>query len=228
MARMARIVVPDYPHHIIQRGNRRQKVFFNEGDYREYLRLLGEYSQKFNLDILTYCLMPNHIHIIAIPHKKTDLAQAIGETHRNYTRFINFRENWRGYLWQGRFSSYILDEKYLITATRYILLNPVRANIVRKPWDYEWSSAKHHMGIAHNPIIKDSLLKELIKDWEDFLAVNPDANSIKLLEAHERTGRPLGNNTFIEKLESILGMNLKKKNPGRKKKEEKIGIVSPD
>ena len=93
MARIARVVVPEFPHHIIQRGNRRQGVFFNEDDYSEYLRFLNSYSQKFKVDILAYCLMPNHIHLIAIPHKDGNLAQAIGETHRNYTRFINFKIN---------------------------------------------------------------------------------------------------------------------------------------
>ena len=152
MARIARVVAPGLPHHIIQRGNRRQKVFFKEGDYSQYLELLEDYSSKFNLDILAYCLMPNHIHLIATPHTGTGLAQAIGETHRNYTRFINFREKWRGYLWQGRFSSYVLDERYLLSATRYILLNPVKANLVKKPWDYKWSSARHHLKMGNTPL----------------------------------------------------------------------------
>ena len=98
MARMARVVAPGFPHYVVQRGNRRQKVFFNEDDYAQYLKLLENYSRKFNLDILAYCLMPNHIHLIATPSTSTSLAQAIGETHRNYTRFINFREKWKGYL----------------------------------------------------------------------------------------------------------------------------------
>ncbi|MCK4905205.1 transposase [bacterium] len=221
MSRIARVVVPEYPHHIIQRGNRRQKVFFNEGDYEEYLRLLNNYSLRFKVDILSYCLMPNHIHLIATPHEDGSLAQAIGETHRNYTRFINFREKWRGYLWQGRFSSYVLDEGYLLAAVRYILLNPVKAGIVKKPWDYKWSSTQHHMKIKNNPLIKDTLLRELIENWQDFLSITADDDdNIKLLQLHERTGRPLGDNTFIEKLESLLKIRLKKKRAGRRKKEK--------
>ena len=92
MARIARFVVPEFPHHIMQRGNKRQKVFFNENDYREYLRLLKTCSDCFKVDIIRYCLMSNHIHLIARPLKNGNLSQAIGETHRNYTRFINFRE----------------------------------------------------------------------------------------------------------------------------------------
>ena len=220
MARMARVVVPEFPHHIIQRGNRRQRVFFNENDYREYLTLLSNYSHRFKVDILAYCLMPNHVHLIAVPHKDGNLAQAIGETHRNYTRFINFREKWRGYLWQGRFSSYVLDERYLLAVTRYILLNPVKAMIVKKPWDYKWSSIKHHMMIDNGFLIKDNLLRGLIGDWKDFLHTLTGDDDVRLFQLHERTGRPLGNNAFIEKLESLLKTNLKKKKAGRKKKEK--------
>ena len=220
MARIARVVVPEFPHHIIQRGNRRQKVFFYEDDYKEYLRLLTVYSHRFNVDILAYCLMPNHVHLVTMPHKDGSLAQAIGETHRNYTRFINFREKWRGYLWQGRFSSYVLDERYLLAVTRYILLNPVKAGIVKKPWDYKWASTQHHMEIKNSSLIKDSLLKELIENWKDFLNITASNDDIKSLQLHERTGRPLGDNAFIGKLESLLKVDLKKKRAGRKKKKK--------
>ena len=220
MARIARVVAAGYPHHIIQRGNRRQQAFFAEGDYDEYLNLLKKYSNRFKVDILAYCLMPNHIHLIVIPHKDGNLARAIGETHRNYTRFINFREKWRGYLWQGRFSSYVLDEKYLLAATRYILLNPVKAGITKKPWDYKWASTRHHMKIANDFLVKDSLLKGVIDNWKVFLDTSIDDNDANLIQLHERTGRPLGSNTFIEKLEFILKTNLKKKRAGRKKKEK--------
>ena len=213
-------MVPELPHHIIQRGNRRQKVFFNEDDYGEYLRLLNSYSHKFKVDILAYCLMPNHIHLIAVPQRDGNLARAIGETHRNYTRFINFREKWRGYLWQGRFSSYVLDEGYLLTATRYILLNPVKAKITKEPWDYKWSSARHHMMRDNSFPVKDSLLRGLVGNWEKFLNMASGDDDVRLLQLHERTGRPLGGNSFIEKLEAFLKINLKKRRAGRKKKEK--------
>ena len=220
MARIARVVVPEFPHHIIQRGNRRQEVFFNEDDYSEYLRLLSSYSQRFKVDILAYCLMPNHIHLIAVPHEDGSLSQSIGETHRNYTRFINFREKWRGYLWQGRFSSYVLGERYLLAATRYILLNPVKAKMVKKPWDYKWSSARHHMMIENSFLVRDGLLRGLIGNWKDFFNTPSGDDDVRLLKLHERTGRPLGDNSFIEKLESLLNISLKKKRAGCKKKDK--------
>ena len=218
MARIARVVAAEFPHHIIQRGNRRQKVFFNEDDYSEYLTLLNSYSHRFNTDVLAYCLMPNHIHLIVIPHEDGSLAKAVGETHRNYTRFINFRQKWRGYLWQGRFSSYVLDERHLLAATRYILLNPEKAGLAKKAWDYKWSSAKHHIGLNSSFLVKDSLLHGLIGNWKDFLSITPDDKDVRLLQLHERTGRPLGDDTFIEKLEYLLKIKLKKKRPGRRKK----------
>jgi len=216
MARIARTVVPGLPHHIVQRGNRRQRVFFKEKDYKDYLGLLKIYSKRFDLDILAYCLMPNHIHIIAVPARGESLARAIGETHRNYTRMINFREKWRGYLWQGRFSSYVLNERYLLAATRYILLNPVRAKMVTKAWDYEWSSARNHLNTENGSLIDGEPLNSLIDDWSTFLQSDADKNDADALIMHERTGRPLGDKSFIEKIEVTLGRSLRKKKPGPK------------
>lgn len=221
MARTARVVAPNLPHHVTQRGNRRQKVFFVDSDYEAYLNLLCTYSNKFNLEILAYCLMPNHVHLIVVPKKAESLASAIGESHRNYTRRINFRENWRGYLWQGRFSSYVLDERYLLTATRYILLNPIRAGIVKNAWDYKWSSTRYHLGMENNSLINDRILQGMIDDWKEFLSTEVDKYEIGLVKLHERTGRPLGNDIFIENLEEILNRDLKKKKPGPKIRIEK-------
>src|SRR3990172_7668648 len=132
MVRIARIVIPGLPHHVIQRGNRRQPVFFRTSDFEAYLRILKEQSAKFGISFWAYCLMANHVHLIAIPDSEESFAHGIAETHRRYTRMVNFRENWRGYLWQGRFSSYPLDETYLYAAVRYVERNPVRAGIVTK------------------------------------------------------------------------------------------------
>jgi putative transposase len=123
----ARVVVPGIPHHIIQRGNRRQKTFFRESDYEAYLDFMGYASSMFGLSIWAYCLMPNHVHIIGEPGDENSLARSIGTLHRRYTRMINFRKKWRGYLWQGRFASFPMDEEYALKCARYIFLNPVRA-----------------------------------------------------------------------------------------------------
>jgi putative transposase len=141
MARIARVIVPDYPHHITQRGNRRQKTFFCKKDYELYKELMAQWSRRYGVEIGAYCLMPNHVHLVAVPQDKESFHKVIGEAHRRYTRHINFREMWRGHLWQGRFASYVMDEGYLREAVRYRELNPVRARLVKNPDEYKWSSA---------------------------------------------------------------------------------------
>ena len=133
MPRIARVVVPRYPHHVTQRGNRRQQTFFCDDDYRAYLRLMAEWCKRCVVEIWAYCLMPNHVHLIAVPNSEDGLRQGIGEAHRRYTRRVNFRERWRGHLWQGRFASFVLDDNYLPAATRYVEMNPVRAGMVDGP-----------------------------------------------------------------------------------------------
>lgn len=222
MPRIARVIAEGYPHHIVQRGNRRQEVFFHDSDYQEYLKLLQCHCEKNNLTIMTYCLMPNHVHLIVLPSNKDGLAKAIGETHRNYTRMINFREKWRGYLWQGRFSSYIMDEKHLYAeaAVRYILNNPknARNKIVENAIEYKWSSIRHHMGKEKISWDKDDMLQEMIGDWNEYLNKEDKKEDIDMLRKHERTGRPLGDRSFLETLEEVLGISLKKKKPGPKKR----------
>jgi len=163
--------------------------------------------------------MPNHVHLITIPETKEGLAMGIGKTHRKYTRMINFRKKWRGYLWQGRFCSYIMDEKYLYSAAKYILNNPVKAKIVNVAEDYKWSSIGHHLGRERLSFINDNILQEMIEDWDEYLKGDIKTEEVELLRKHERTGRPLGDKTFIEKLEKKLGISLKKKKPGPKRKE---------
>jgi putative transposase len=109
MARLARVVAPGVPHHITQRGNRRQRTFFVDGDYEAYLELMAEWCAEWEVAVWAYCLMPDHVHLIAVPGSEDGLRRAIGEAHRRYTRHVNFREGWRGHLWQGRFASFPAD-----------------------------------------------------------------------------------------------------------------------
>ena len=224
MARIARVVAPGIPHHVTQRGNRRQQTFFNEDDYRFYQALMSEWCKTHDVEIWAYCLMPNHIHLIAVPKNSDSLRLSIGEAHRRYTRRINFRKGWRGHLWQGRFSSFIMDEKYLLACTRYIELNPVRAGLVKNPENWPWSSALAHLKGENDMLVNASPLLLIVKKkWSDFLLNSPRKADIELLKKHERTGRPLGEGSFIEKIETQLNRPLKLKKAGRKKKES----VSP-
>jgi putative transposase len=116
MARLARIVVPLIPHHVTQRGNRRQTVFFSDDDYRRYLDLLREYTGAAGVTVWAWCLMPNHVHLMLVPHHPEALRAALAEAHRRYSRAVNFREGWRGYLWQRRFASCPMDESHTMAA----------------------------------------------------------------------------------------------------------------
>ena len=162
--------------------------------------------------------MPNHVHLIAVPQTETGLARAIGEAHRRYTRHINFREKWRGHLWQERFASFPMDERHLLAAARYIEMNPVAAKLVGKPEDYRWSSARAHLTSHDDELTIVEPLLALVPDWKSFLQLM-DTAEVKVFQRHERTGRPLGEDSFIKTLENKLNRSLRPKKPGPKKKE---------
>ena len=215
MARMKRIVVPGYPHHIIQRGVRSMDIFFEDADRREYLHLLRKQGKQFGVRFISYCLMTNHVHLVAIPDEPESLARAVGEAHRQYTRMINFRNNVRGYLFQGRFSSCpVCTGEYLFAVVRYVERNPVRAKMVKHAWGYPWSSAAFHSGLLkHDLLVKKSSLLSEISDWKQFLRTQSDFTD--QLREKSRTGRPFGPESFFTTVEKITGRDVRPKSPGR-------------
>jgi putative transposase len=226
MARIARVVAPGYPHHVTQRGNRRQRTFFADDDYRAYLGLMAEWCGRCGVEVWAYCLMPNHVHLVVVPSTEAGLAGGIGEAHRRYTRRINFGKGWRGHLWQGRFSSYVMDEAHLLAAVRYVENNPVRARLCRRPWRYPWSSAAAHVAGQDDVLVKVAPMLEIaaqrMPDWKAYLALETPAETAGRLRLHERTMRPLGDEGFITELEALLGRRLRPGKPGRpRKKAEK-------
>ena len=190
MPRMARVVVPGIPHHITQRGNRRQSVFFGDEDYRLYGHLLGQHCRRSSVQVWAYCLMPNHVHLVMVPEREDGLHRSLAETHRRYTRHINFREGWRGYLWQGRFASFPMDERHMLAAVRYIELNPVRAGLCRAPEDWPWSSARAHLSGEEDDLVDVSPLLSLVGDWGGYLSQTAAASELEAIRRHVRTGRP--------------------------------------
>jgi putative transposase len=208
MARIARVVAAGVPHHVVQRGNRRQPVFFSTADYKAYLRLMAAWCKQERVEVWAYCLMPNHVHLIVVPENEPGLARAIGEAHRRYTVRVNQRENWRGYLWQGRFSSFPLDEQYLLAAARYVELNPVRAGLAERAWQYTWSSAAAHMRGKDDLLVGVKPMLNRVEDWRAYLSTEPDSTDVEIIQRHARTGRPLGSNEFIESLEASVGRPL--------------------
>jgi putative transposase len=223
MPRVARIVVPGVPHHITQRGNNREDVFFGDDDRRVYLELLAAQAERFELTVHGYCLMDNHVHLVATPRGETSLAQAVGRTHFLYTQYVNRLHGRSGHLWQNRFYSCALDQEHLWTALVYVERNPVRARVVRGPWNYRWSSAAAHV----RPASAEGLLA--LDQWREcwtpakwrkqLLRPEDEELSTRLRLCTHR-GRPLGSDRFVSKLERQLGRRLRAMPVGRPRKVE--------
>ena len=201
MDRLARVVAPGVPHHVTQRGNRRQRTFFCDDDYKAYIELMAEWCSRCGVAIWAFCLMPNHVHLIVVPGSEAGLRGAIGEAHRRYSRRINYREGWRGHLWQGPFASYPMNEPYLFAAVRYVELNAVRARLVRSPGEYPWSRAAAHLTGRDDELVKVAPPLAMAPNWVTFLSAECSDTGSEALLRHERTGRPLGDDDFITLLE---------------------------
>ncbi|MDO8296679.1 MAG: transposase [Caulobacter sp.] len=206
MGRKARIVAPGVPHHVTQRGNRRQATFLRAADYLSYLQLAGEAFAEAGVQVWCWCLMPNHVHLIATPPDEGALARAVGLTHLRYTRLINGRERWTGYLWQGRFASFPMDEDYLRQCVRYVGLNPVRAGLVERAVDWPWSSVRAHLGRGTDPLLTPGPVATLLGDGADgFFDVDLAEEAQRKLRRACRSGRPLGAADWVKALDRAPG-----------------------
>ena len=222
MPRFARVVMAGCPHHITHRGNRRGDVFFSDEDRQEYMEILLEYAARYKVDILAYCLMTNHTHLIAVPESEESLGLTIGRTHMKYARHANKRQEWWGHLWANRYYSTPLDEKHCLEAVKYVERNPVRAGLVERPWDYPWSSAQGHVGGDPHPVLKLDYFDSYIRvgaPWAEWLAGEEDEDMLTQLRANTSTGWPTGGPEFITRLEERLGRRLVRSKPGRKPKD---------
>ena len=218
MPRFPRVVIPGCPHHLIQRGNRRQRVFFCDEDRAFFLTLLGREAEKRGIAIWAFCLMENHFHLVAVPTRPDSFARGLGEAQRRYTLVINTREGWKGFLFQGRFLSYPLDEDHQYAAIRYVERNPVRAGMVVRAEDYEWSSARAHVRKEPHPLLTRFPFERSVKDWAHYLGQKEDPDLLEGFRGHERTGRPMGGEDFVKRLERLSGRVLAIKPKGRPRK----------
>lgn len=226
MPRIARTVCAHVPYHITQRGNRREKVFFTDDDCAAYLRWLGEYAEQHQVEILAYCLMPNHVHLVAVPATDVGLHKVLKPLHMRYAQRINRARGWKGHVWQGRFFSSALDEAYLWAAVRYVERNPVRARMVNKAETYAWSSAAAHCGLRHDPVLtkKPAWQSQFgsISDWSVWLAEGDEPSRVEILRRNADKGLPCGSEKFIQKLEHMTGRALHHRPRGRPRKAEDI------
>ncbi len=221
MPRHARFILEGVPHHITQRGNYKQGVFETKDDFRKYCYWTAEYALKYNIEILSYCLMSNHVHFVLIPHSKQELSQFMSVLHMRYSQYMNEKNQRTGHLWQARYFSCIIQtERYLLDAMRYVERNPVRANLVQNAWDYVWSSARRHIGCDAESIIKSNgpeRAKELAGlqvDWREYLSnVNEEVED----SLRDKTSKRLciGSEEFVDNLENKYNFKLKNDKAGR-------------
>ena len=214
MPRFARAVAVGAAHHTIhitQRGVDRQRVFLTDSDRRTYLDCLATHASEARLRILAYCLMGNHIHLVAVPEEPRSLAVALRRTHSRYATYFNARRGRVGHLWQNRFHSCALDERHLWAALGYVERNPVRANLVVRPEEYEWSSAAAHLGLRTPAALLDMEFARAAgssERWVGLLAESDELLVIRALQRGTFTGRPVGDDSFVADLERQLGRPL--------------------
>ena len=165
--------------------------------------------------------MPNHVHFVTIPQKEYSLARTFNTCHMRYSQYFNKKKKLTGHLWQGRFFSCILDEKYLHAVVKYIENNPVRAKLVKRPEDWKWSSARSHLSRATSILALDDIKKYMdIEDWQEYLSQREDASIVTKIRANTLNGKPLGSSTFITKLEQFFGRRITPLPRGRPKKKQ--------
>jgi putative transposase len=221
MPRVARIVVPGLAHHVVQRGNNRQDVFFVDDDRVRYLEFLKQYADIHGLTVLGYCLMTNHVHLVVVPAGEASLAKAIGRTHHAYTLYVNRMHHRTGHLWQNRFYSCGLDEVHQWRALSYVERNPVRARMVRKAWRYPWSSAAPHIGEKDRSgllDLDDWRAQWSPRRWQNELDAPEDERMVDHLRRSTFTGRPLATDGLMSKLEKRLNRRLRPLPVGRPRK----------
>ena len=214
MPRRARIVLPNHPHHIVQRGVRRMDVFFQDSDYAKYLDIFSENAEKYGVLIIGYCLMTNHVHHILVPLEKDSLARTLQTTHQRYSIIINSREGWKGHLWQERYFSSPLDNDYFWSALRYVERNPVEARMGSHASDYKWSSAKAHCGLKDDLVLdqQSDLAKMITKktDWYSWLEKKEDEAILKTIRDKTYRDLPTGGEEFIKVVERLTGIKIPK------------------
>lgn len=212
------LVVPGVPYHIVHSGNGRPMTFYCDADYRVYRSLIATYSSRHGIEVWAYCLMPNHVHLIAVPGRQDSIRNALTEAHRYYTRHINLVKNWSGQLWHGRLALYPMDEEYLIAVARYIEMLPVHARLSEGALNYPWSSARAHCHGKDDELVRVKPLLDRTGDWRSHLQKGFRLADVDRFKLHAHTGRPLGSEEFVREIEQTLSRIVKAQKPGRKRK----------
>jgi len=220
MARIARAVAAGFPHHVVQRGNNRENVFIDDEDRKKYIKLLKKYSGERESRILAYCLMSNHVHLLIKPKENDSLYKMMQGVTLCYTQYTNRKYSRTGRLWESRYHSCIVDkDSYLWAVARYIETNPVRARMVKKAEDYAYSSALAHIMGNPDDLLNEELIAETQrKDYREFIRETSAEKDRDLIRYHTRTGKPLGDETFMKRMERKTGRDLALRPRGRPRK----------
>jgi putative transposase len=224
MGRLARVIAVDVPHHLTQRGNDRRYILECDVDRVTYLSWLRENVELYRVSLLGYCLMSNHVHLIAVPSTADTLSQALKQTHGRYASYWNTVHRASGHVWQGRYYSCPLDEPHLWEALRYTELNPLRARLVLKPESWPWSSAASHCGIkAADEWLSLKRWRDhwTAPSWREYLAAGELESQLAAIRLRTHTGRPWGSAEFIHGLETTTRRDL---TPQKRGPREKIVI----
>jgi putative transposase len=228
MPRTARIIVPGLPHHVTARGNRREPIFFRDGDQDTYRGVLAEHLRQEAVEVWAYCFMPNHVHLILCPSTEDGLGRALGGAHRRWSHWINARAGWRGHLFDGRYASVVMDDAHLMAAVRYVSLNPVRARLASRAQDWPWSSVGAHLRGRDDGLVRVGPVLDRVNDFSELIETDPDDRGFASIRAAETTGRPLGTADFVTGLERRLGRRIARQKPGRKpsvQPEAQLGLI---
>jgi putative transposase len=216
MARLARLVIPGLPHHVTQRGNGRAQTFFGAADYALYRDLLAASCAAAGVAIWAWVLMPNHVHLILTPADPDGLRRALAPVHRRYAGHIHARRERSGHFWQDRFGAVALDEDHLAAALRYVALNPVRARLVARPQDWRWSSVHAHLAAAADGVTTTAPVLDRFPRFAELIEQGPDPDAFERLRRAESIGRPLGDDSFLARLETLTRRSLKPRKRGPK------------
>jgi putative transposase len=221
MPRIGRVVAPNMPHHVVQRGHNRNAVFVDDGDYSYYLDTLGKWTQQLQVKVYAWCLMTNHVHLLLDPR---DDIKSIGLLMKRLagrqTRFVNKQENRTGSLWDGRYKMSIVDsDQYFLQCCRYIELNPVKAKMVIHPENYHWSSYRENAGLSSSGIVDRHEFTKLssitFEGYRDFVAQDIPSSEAEFISQRLESNRLTGGDRFIKEVESRTGIRLEYKPPGR-------------
>jgi putative transposase len=221
MPRISRAVAAGFPHHVIQRGNNREEIFFEKDDRKKYLSLLKKYAAKWTSPVMAYCLMSNHVHLLTKPESEESLFKMMQGLTLCYTQYMNRTYGRTGRLWESRYHSCIVDhEKYLWAVARYIEQNPVRSGMVEKAEDYPYSSALAHVKGSKDTVLEEDLFtNDRRQDYILLLRSDMHGKEIERLRYATRTGRPLGTEGFVVEMERKLERRLLQRPKGRPRRE---------